>query len=113
MTEKLTLETAIAHRAFEVAGRPSETVDVFIGKPFQMPEGEWACPYRIVGAGEDICFQIYGIDSVQALQLVWKVIDANKKYKARVEAIEYILNKIPYGVKNKRILKHQNLEDEA
>ena len=43
----------------------------------------------------------------------WKVIDANKKYKARVEAIEYILNKIPYGVKNKRILKHQNLEDEA
>lgn len=77
MIEKLTLETAIAHRAFEVAGKPGETVDVFTGKPFQMPEGEWACPYRIVGAGEDICFQIYGIDSVQALQLVWKVMDAN------------------------------------
>ena len=77
MTEKLTLETAIAHRAVTVAGKPGETVDVFIGKPFKLQEEEWACPYRIVGAGEDICFQIYGIDSVQALQLVWKVIDAN------------------------------------
>ncbi len=77
MAEKLTLETAVAHRAFEVAGKPGETVDVFIGKPFQMPAGEWACPYRIVGAGEDICFQIYGIDSVQTLQLVWQVMDAH------------------------------------
>ena len=42
----------------------------------------------------------------------WKVIDANKKYKARVEAIEYILNEIPYDVKNKRILKHKNLEED-
>jgi len=41
----------------------------------------------------------------------WKVIDANKKYKARVEAMEYILSKIPYDDKNKRILKHQNLEE--
>ncbi|MFV0232565.1 polyphosphate kinase 2 [Empedobacter falsenii] len=42
----------------------------------------------------------------------WKIIDANKKYKARVEAMEYILSKIPYDDKNKRILKHQNLEVE-
>ena len=42
----------------------------------------------------------------------WKIIDANKKYKARVEAMEYILSKIPYDDKNKRILKHQNLEEE-
>jgi polyphosphate kinase len=42
----------------------------------------------------------------------WKIIDANKKYKARVEAMEYILNKIPYDTKNKRILKHRNLEED-
>ena len=45
-------------------------------------------------------------------QTAWKIIDANKKYKARVEAMEYILSKIPYDDKNKRILKHQNLEEE-
>ncbi len=33
MTEKLTLETAIAHRFFEVAGKPDEKCDVLIGKP--------------------------------------------------------------------------------
>lgn len=33
MTEKLTLETAIAHRSFGVAGKPDEKVDVLIGKP--------------------------------------------------------------------------------
>lgn len=75
--EKLTLETAIAHRSFEVAGKPGERVDVFIGKPFESDTEEWVCPYRIVGAGEDMNFQIHGIDSVQALQLVWKVIDSN------------------------------------
>lgn len=42
----------------------------------------------------------------------WKIIDANKKYKARVEAMEYILDKIPYDEKDNRILKPQNLEEE-
>ena len=42
----------------------------------------------------------------------WKVIDANKKYKARVEAIEHILNRIPYDVKDERILQPQNIEEE-
>ena len=32
MTEKLTVETAIAHRAFDVAGKPNEKVDVLMGK---------------------------------------------------------------------------------
>ena len=42
----------------------------------------------------------------------WKVIDANKKYKARVEAMEYILSRIPYIDKDKCVLVHQNLEEE-
>lgn len=32
MTEKLTLETAIAYRSFEVMGKPDEKVDVLMGK---------------------------------------------------------------------------------
>ncbi len=42
----------------------------------------------------------------------WKVIDANKKYKARVEAMEYILSRIPYIDKDKCVLVNQNLEEE-
>lgn len=75
MTHKLTSDTAIARRSFEVVGRPGEKVDIFIGKPEQLHEEEWICPYRIVGAGKDINFQIHGYDSVQVLQLIWKVID--------------------------------------
>ena len=75
MTEKLTLETAIAHRSFEVAGKPDEKVNVFIGKPFPVHEEEWVCPYRIVGAGKDLNFQVHALDSIQTLQLIWKVID--------------------------------------
>lgn len=75
--EKLNFDTAIAYRSFEVAGKPDERVDIFIGKPGKLHEYEWICPYRIVGAGVDLNFQIHGLDGIQVLQLVWKVIDAN------------------------------------
>lgn len=81
MTEqtKLTLETAIAHRVLEVADNPDEKVDVFIGKPELLvaePE-EWICRYRIVGGGKDMNFQVHGVDGVQALYYVFKMIDAS------------------------------------
>lgn len=76
MSEKLNRQTAIAHRSFEVQNQPQEQVDVFIGKPFEIEEYHWACPYRIVGAGQDMNFQIYGVDSIQALQLAFQVIDS-------------------------------------
>ncbi|MDY3319229.1 polyphosphate kinase 2 [Riemerella anatipestifer] len=41
----------------------------------------------------------------------WKVLKANKKSKARVEALEYILDKIPYESKNLEIITHEELED--
>ncbi len=40
----------------------------------------------------------------------WVVINANRKTKARIEALEYILNKIPYKVKDEKILEHQEIE---
>ena len=49
MLEKLTMETAIAHRIYEVADKPGEEVQIFIGKPVQYDLNEWHCPYRIVG----------------------------------------------------------------
>ncbi|WP_107688977.1 DUF6968 family protein [Neisseria wadsworthii] len=74
--EKLNFDTAIAYRTLELAGNPKEKVNIFIGKPEKLHEEEWICPYRIVGAGEDMNFQIHGLDGIQVLQLVWMVIDA-------------------------------------
>lgn len=76
MSDKLTKDTAIAHRVLELKENPSEKVDVFIGNPFQLGKDEWACPYRIVGGGIDLNLQIIGVDSVQALQLVFPIIDS-------------------------------------
>ena len=41
----------------------------------------------------------------------WKVIKANRKTKARIETIEYILNNIPYDDKDLEVIKHVHLED--
>jgi polyphosphate kinase 2 len=41
----------------------------------------------------------------------WKVFKANKKSKARVEALEYILEKIPYVVKDHEVLAHVEIEE--
>ncbi len=40
----------------------------------------------------------------------WKTFKANKKSVARVEALEYILEKIPYTVKDSDNLKHEEIE---
>ncbi len=36
----------------------------------------------------------------------WKVIKANRKTQARINALEYILNNIPYEIKDKELIKH-------
>ncbi|WP_340202142.1 polyphosphate kinase 2 [Ascidiimonas sp. W6] len=43
----------------------------------------------------------------------WTIIKANKKTAARIEAIEHILNVIPYGPKDEAIIKHIEIEDTA
>lgn len=40
----------------------------------------------------------------------WKVFKANRKTKARIEALEYILEKIPYYVKDPIVLQHEEIE---
>ena len=41
----------------------------------------------------------------------WKVIKANRKTKARIEAIEHVLISIPYDDKDLKVLKHVYLDD--
>ena len=41
----------------------------------------------------------------------WIVIRANKKTKARIDAIEHILDVIPYNPKNEMVIKHVEVEE--
>lgn len=41
----------------------------------------------------------------------WKVIKANKKTNARINAMEYILKSIPYQVKDLEKIRHINVEN--
>ena len=72
---KLNAETAIVQRTFTTADT-GDTVTIYIGKPFEHGELEWHCPYRIVGAGMDHNFAVIGIDSIQALQCAFVVINS-------------------------------------
>ncbi|EGZ45971.1 DUF6968 family protein [Neisseria wadsworthii] len=54
----------------------NQKVEIFIAKPEKVQEDEWICRYRILGPGEDMNFQVHGIDSVQALRCVFRVIDS-------------------------------------
>lgn len=40
----------------------------------------------------------------------WKILKANKKSKARIEALEYVLQNIPYTVKDLEAISHQELD---
>tara|TARA_R110000772_G_scaffold51843_3_gene118972 strand:- start:1823 stop:2635 length:813 start_codon:yes stop_codon:yes gene_type:complete len=40
----------------------------------------------------------------------WIIIKANKKTKARINAIEYVLSKIPYTPKKQKLIKHIEIE---
>lgn len=43
----------------------------------------------------------------------WTIIKANKKTEARIEAIEHILEVIPYSPKDEAIIKHVEIEDKV
>lgn len=63
------LGTVVAHRELRTeAGAP---VHVRVGAPVHVGDGwDWACPYRIEGLGQPVVGRAFGIDALQALQLV-------------------------------------------
>jgi hypothetical protein len=54
----------------------SFVVFVRFGKPMPHPKGDWACPYQIIGIGDEKASYIFGIDAVQALQLAMCAVGA-------------------------------------
>jgi hypothetical protein len=71
------MKNVIATRVLEVVdvdGRPCGKVTISIGRPVQEPEGEWRCPYKIVGLGFRRTRAAFGFDAIQAIQGAFLVI---------------------------------------
>ena len=60
-------------------------------RPYLAPGGEYRCRWRIVGLGADRGKETAGIDSVQALMLAMKVVQAELS-----ESDEYKAGKLTY-----------------
>ncbi len=53
-------------------------IRVLLGAPQQSkePPSDWYCPWQIVGLGDEKVRAAYGVDAIQALQLVMRMIGA-------------------------------------
>jgi len=69
------LGRVIAARRLESVSQPGAKVVVEIGAP-RKPRGrdDCFCPFRITGVGDGVTRAAYGVDAVQALQLVMHAI---------------------------------------
>jgi hypothetical protein len=61
-------EDLFAERVFGRDGTEGGLV-LRIGRPYEHPEGDWACLFQITGRGDDAVYEAYGVDSLQALTL--------------------------------------------
>src|SRR5438067_13327424 len=61
----------IAHRSYQARRRGGRrrTVIVEIGTPAAVPGSDWGCRVRVRGLSESIDQTIFGVDSLQALEL--------------------------------------------
>lgn len=68
---RVELGVVIAERRFHVLGRPEMDVRLRLGMPraFDDSEGDFYCPYQIVGLGEEVVRYVGGVDGLQALEL--------------------------------------------
>lgn len=65
----------IATRKLSVSGSTEQEIEILIGRPLQYPKSsDYYVPYQIVGIGDEKIRYAGGIDSIQCLQLVMKMI---------------------------------------
>ncbi|EMO73581.1 DUF6968 family protein [Leptospira santarosai] len=79
MKQQYKLGTVIAERKLSLkVGRKKQTVLIRIGKPkiSNDPKMDWYCPFQISKIGLDTIKAAHGIDSIQALLLAMKMIEA-------------------------------------
>jgi len=67
--ELVTIGEVIATRQLCLVDDPSREILVKIGKPQLSEHNDYVCPIQVTGIGEERVYGIYGVDSVQALEL--------------------------------------------
>jgi len=80
----LAVENIVAERCltFRDASSKATDVRVLVGKPERSAEAEYFCEVHIAGIGDEKVRAIYGVDSMQALQLALKFAsDALSSYR--------------------------------
>ena len=67
-----TIGEVIATRTLSLVDDPSREIVVKIGKPQLSEHDEFHCAIQVTGIGEERVYGIFGVDSVQALQLAMR-----------------------------------------
>ena len=92
---KYELGDVIAERKLDLICDDASVVPccVLVGKPVQIDDDTWVCPYRIEAGERSSLMGMHGIDSMQALILTIKTLDVEiahvaKKYGAEVRYLD-------------------------
>ena len=91
---KYKLGEVIAERKLDLVGGNAANIPcvVQVGKPVQVDDDTWVCPYQIE-AGERIqSLGMHGIDSMQALVLTLKTLDVEIAHVAKIfdASVQYL-----------------------
>jgi hypothetical protein len=81
------IESIIASRWFE-SSDPTKSLTISITRPQKTESGDWACRIVSEGAREKTVL-MYGVDSVQCLELAIRHIDAEVEVARQLLGIEF------------------------
>ena len=75
LPKTVALGRVIASRKFTLSGKPKAKPELRIGTPVTVEDSAY-CPVQLVGIGDERVQPVWGVDRVQALQLVFRYLDA-------------------------------------
>jgi len=91
---KYELGEVVAERKLALVSDDAATVPclVRVGKPVQVDDDTWICPYQIEAGDRIRTLGMHGIDSMQALVLTMKTLDVEVEFVAKVlgASIQYL-----------------------
>jgi hypothetical protein len=83
MPEIKELGAVIASREMEFRYEDGRTESFFlrVGMPYEYGDGfDWCCPYELATESDRKLFGMFGLDSLQALELTMKTLDVEIEY---------------------------------
>lgn len=91
---KYELGEVVAERKLNLVSNDSATVPclVRVGKPVQVDDDTWICPYQIEAGDRIRTLGMHGIDSMQALVLTTKTLDVEIEFIAKIlgASVQYL-----------------------